>query len=296
MRQVVITADDLGIAVETNRAVEVAYRDGILTSASIMANMPAFPDAVAMLRRNPGLGKGVHLVLTSGKPISPPDRIPLLVNREGLFRYGYVALSRLVIGPRRTAALRQIGEELTAQIETAVRAGVEIDHVDGHRHVHMIPAIWPIVIRLASDRGVIVRNSRERLSGEWRRDRAKNLVATLVLQAFARANQAVTVPQVQFAGLMDSGCVNVRVLRRLLRDLPPGTSEIVTHPSFAIASESKLCCSAEDAVFVKSAGRVSELAALVNVKLRQVLQAEGLETVSFRTWTRVPEGSAAAAC
>ena len=88
MRQVVITADDLGIAVETNRAVEVAYREGILTSASIMANMPAFLDAVAMLRRNPGLGQGVHLVLTSGKPISPPDRIPLLVNREGLFRYG----------------------------------------------------------------------------------------------------------------------------------------------------------------------------------------------------------------
>ena len=132
--------------------------------------------------------------------------------------------------------------------------------------------------------------------GEWRRDRAKNLVATLVLQAFARANEAVAVPQIQFAGLMDSGCVNVRVLRRLLRDLPPGISEIVTHPSYAISSESKLCCSAEDALFLKSPGRVSELAALVNVKLRQVLEAEGLETVSFRGCMRVPAPSAAPAC
>lgn len=296
MRQVVITADDLGIAVETNRAVEVAYRDGILTSASIMANMPAFLDAVAVLRRNPGLGAGVHLVLTSGKPVSPADRIPLLVNREGLFRYGYVALSRLLIGPSRAAAVIQIRDELTAQIEKAVHAGVDIDHLDGHRHVHMIPAIWPIVIGLASDRGVIVRNSRERLGGEWRRDRAKNLVATLVLQAFARANEAIAVPQVQFAGLLDSGCVNVRVLRRLLRDLPPGTSEIVTHPSFAISSDSKLCCSSEDALFLKSPGRVSELAALVNVKLRQVLEAEGLQTVSFRGCMRVPVPSAAPAC
>lgn len=102
----------------------------------------------------------------------------------------------------------------------------------------------------------------------------------------------MNVPQVQFAGLMDSGCVNVRVLRRLLRDLPPGTSEIVTHPSFAVASDSNLCCSAEDALFLKSAGRVSELAALVNVKVRQILEAEGLETVSFRSWMRVPAAPA----
>jgi chitin disaccharide deacetylase len=297
MRQVVITADDLGIAVETNRAVEVAYREGILTSASIMTNMPAFLDAVAVLRRNPGLGTGVHLVLTSGRSVSSPDRIPLLVNRGGIFRYGYVALSRLMIGPSRAAALVQIREELTAQIEKAAQAGLDIDHIDGHRHVHMIPAIWPLVIGLARDRGVVVRNSRERLGwDQWRRDRAKNLVATLVLRAFARANEAIAVPQIQFTGLLDSGCVNVRVLRRLLRDLPAGTSEIVTHPSFAIASESRLCCSAEDALFLKSRGRVSELAALVNVKLRHVLEAEGLETVSFRSCMRVQASSAAPAC
>ena len=103
-------------------------------------------------------------------------------------------------------------------------------------------------------------------------------------------------PQIQFAGLMDSGCVNVRVLRRLLRDLPPGISEIVTHPSYALSSEAKLCCSAEDALFLKSPGRVSELAALVNVKLRQVLEAEGLQAVSFRACMRVAAPSAAPAC
>jgi hopanoid biosynthesis associated protein HpnK len=295
MRQVVITADDLGIAVETNRAVEVAHREGILTSASIMTNMPAFADAVAVLRRNPGLGTGVHLVLTSGRAVLSPDRIPLLVDRDGIFRYGYVALSRLMIGPSRAAALLQIREELRAQIEKAAQAGLEIDHIDGHRHVHMIPAIWPLVVALGRERGVVVRNSRERLGwDQWRRDRAKNLVATLVLRAFARANETVAVPQIQFTGLLDSGCVNVRVLRRLLRDLPAGTSEIVTHPSFAIASESRLCCSTEDALFLKSRGRVSELAALVNVKLRHLLDAEGLETVSFRRYMPASASSSAA--
>ncbi len=294
MRQVVITADDLGIAVETNRAVEVAHRDGILTSASIMTNMPAFLDAVALLHRNPGLGTGVHLVLTSGRPVSSPDRVPLLVNRNGIFRYGYVGLSRLMIGPSRAAALVQIHEELGAQIEKAAQAGLEIDHIDGHRHVHMIPAIWPTVVGLARDCGVVVRNSRERLGwDQWHRDRARNLVKTLLLRAFARANDAIAVPQVEFAGLLDSGCVNVRVLRRLLRDLPTGTSEIVTHPSYAVRSDSRLCCSAEDAVFLKSRGRVSELAALTNAKLRDILEEEGLTTVSFRSCVRVPAVSAA---
>ena len=110
MRKVVITADDLGIALETNAAVEVAHREGILTSASLMANMPAFADAVAIAHRNPQLGIGVHLVLTSGRPVLPPQRVPLLVDARGRFRHGYASLSRLLLGSQREAGVRDGGE------------------------------------------------------------------------------------------------------------------------------------------------------------------------------------------
>ena len=293
IRRVVITADDAGIAVETNRAVEMAHRHGILTSASLMANMPAFEDAVAMSKRNPALGVGVHLVLTSGRPISAPAKVPLLVNGDGMFKYGHAALSRLVLGPSRTAALAQIDDEFVAQVEKARQAGLDIDHLDGHGHVHMIPGVWALVNRLAKGCRLVVRNSSERPTwNNWRRNRAINLAKTLVLKGFARANQTSSAPGVQFAGVMDSGCVNVRVLRGLLRNLAPGTSEIVTHPSYAISAESRLCCSGEDLRFLRSPGRSSELAALLNSKLRTILEDEGIEVVSFRS--SMPPHSASA--
>lgn len=299
MRQVVITADDFGIAAETNAAVEVAHREGVLTSASIMTNMPGFAEAVAMARRNPRLGLGVHLVLTSGRSVASSDRIPLLVDRAGRFRYGYLALSRLLFGPNRAAATRQIRHELEAQLDKARQSNLDIDHLDGHRHVHMIPAIWPLVGQLARDcGGLIVRTAVERPG--WNpsgRRGMTNLVKTLVLGACARANQTRPPLRVHFAGVMDSGCVNVRVLRRLLRELPDGISEIATHPSLAIPAhpaDAGLCCSAEDDAFLRSRSRVSELEALLNHKVRDVLEERQIEAVSFRI-CRAPAGGASAA-
>lgn len=285
MRRVVISADDVGIAPETNAAVEIAHREGVLSSASVMTNMPAFADAVAMSVRNPRLGTGVHLVLTSGRPVRPPDRLPLLVDAGGRFRHGYVSLSRLMLGPQRSAALDQIDEELTAQVGKARQAGMDIDHIDSHRHVHMIPAIWPRVLRLAEEQGgMVVRNATERPA--WTRGRSgmTNVVKTLVLGACGHVNRPRPVHEVHFAGLMDSGCVNVRVLGRLLRELPPGLSEIVTHPSHPIstASAGRLNCSAIDDAFLRSRGRQSELAALLNPKVRRMLEDEHIQIVSFR--------------
>ncbi|HKG00213.1 MAG TPA: ChbG/HpnK family deacetylase, partial [Xanthobacteraceae bacterium] len=51
MKQVVITADDFGLAPEVNEAVEIACHDGILTAASLMVSGPAAADAVARAQR-----------------------------------------------------------------------------------------------------------------------------------------------------------------------------------------------------------------------------------------------------
>ena len=103
-KYVVVNADDLGITRSTNLAIRQAFREGIVTSASLMANMTAFQHALDhVVYQNPGLGIGIHLCLTSGKPVLPPAQVPLLVDRQGHFCRGFLGLYRLVRsrqGPR----------------------------------------------------------------------------------------------------------------------------------------------------------------------------------------------------
>jgi hypothetical protein len=83
---------------------------------------------------------------------------------------------------------------------------------------------------------------------------------------------------------MDSGCVNVRVLRRLLAGVPAGTTEIVTHPSFKLRpGDAGLCCSEEDELFLRSRSRLSEFDALINSKVHRFLKEHNIRAVTFGT-------------
>ena len=140
MKFVVVNADDLGIAPSVNDAICQAATDGLLTSASLMPSMPAFEHAIQCVsRRCPELGLGAHLCLTSGRPITPPREIPLLVDAAGRFRHSFGSLWRLCHSAAATDAGTQIRQEWTAQLDRLDAAGIALDHVDSHQHVHAIP-------------------------------------------------------------------------------------------------------------------------------------------------------------
>jgi len=82
-KRIVINADDFGLCSGVNRAVAQAHTDGVLTSATIMANMPAAAEAVEIARKLPGLGIGVHLNLTEGWPLSQAADIRPILNADG---------------------------------------------------------------------------------------------------------------------------------------------------------------------------------------------------------------------
>lgn len=114
MKQLIVNADDFGLSSSVNRAVELAHREGVLTSASLMVDAPAAAEAVEIARRNPKLGVGVHLVFP-------------------LNRLRYVVRSR-----------QHIEEDVRAQLARFPDA----DHVDGHKDLHMHPSIFPVVASL----------------------------------------------------------------------------------------------------------------------------------------------------
>jgi len=85
VKALIVTADDFGLSLRVNDAVERANRQGILSAASLMMGAPAVEDAVERARRLTSLGVGLHLTLLDGRPVLPPDEVPGLVESDGRF-------------------------------------------------------------------------------------------------------------------------------------------------------------------------------------------------------------------
>jgi len=147
MKRLVVNADDFGLTEGTNQGILEAHERGILTSTTLMANATAFDSAVELARRSPRLGVGVHLSLTGDRPVCDPTAVPSVVGDDGRFFRGPVELAQRMFAHK--VHLAEVERELAAQIEKARRAGIEVTHLDGHKHVHMLPGVFPIVVRLA---------------------------------------------------------------------------------------------------------------------------------------------------
>src|SRR5262249_5691109 len=120
-----------------NRGIAEAHRKGIVTSASLLANGAAFALAVELVRTTPGLGVGVHLNLSDGTPSADRETVTSLLNDAGTFEGGPESL--LLRRARGSLRLHEVELEWDAQIEKVKAAGIEPTHVDGHKHVHMLP-------------------------------------------------------------------------------------------------------------------------------------------------------------
>lgn len=149
----IFNADDFGISKGVNAAIEQAYSEGILNSASLMINQKYADEAVEMARNMPQLETGLHINLTNEYPASNPQQIPLLVNKNGKLKNGFVNLLLLsFLHPQQLRA--QVEVEIRAQITKYLQTGLKLQHLDSHRHVHMIPLIFKLVRRLQQEYNV----------------------------------------------------------------------------------------------------------------------------------------------
>ena len=142
--KVIFNADDFGISRGVNAAIVEAHSEGILNSTSLMVNQAFAKEAVAAAKKMPDLEVGLHLNLTNEKPASNPQDIPLLVGADGKLKNGFVNLLLLsILHPKKFAA--QVETEIRAQVQKYMQTGLKMAHIDGHRHVHLIPAVFKIV-------------------------------------------------------------------------------------------------------------------------------------------------------
>jgi hopanoid biosynthesis associated protein HpnK len=269
----VVCADDFGRNIAVNEAVEQAHRDGILTVASLMVGAPAAADAVARAKSIPSLGVGLHLVLADGDPILPPAEVPALIGADGAFDPNMVRAGfRFYFSP---AARRQLAAEIRAQFDAFRATGLELDHVNGHKHVHLHPTVARLVVEIGRDYGMrAVRLPVEpaaplRLAfpGERSIAPAWSPVGASLRRRLDRAGLR---RNDQVFGIAWSGRMIEDRMLGLLPHLPDGVSEIYVHPAVAPAS------------FVPGYRHAEELAALLSPRVRQQISELGLRLASYR--------------
>ena len=279
-KRLIVTADDFGLAVPVNEAVELGHLQGILTSASLMVTAPAAEDAVERARQLPRLGVGLHLVLVDGRPALPPDRIPDLVGSDGHFASDPSRLgTRIYLSGRAKA---QAEAEIRAQLVAFLRTGLRLDHVDGHHHFHLHPTVQAILVRLAREFGIgAIRVPDEPTIVDHQagaRRRIRNWLAAFPLRGRVSAmKRRLARAGIRFndriLGVADSGGVDAKRMRALLSALPDGVTELYVHPATRRWEGTE--------AFPDRYRPEAELAALTDASVRAAVAASGAVLTTF---------------
>jgi hopanoid biosynthesis associated protein HpnK len=282
VRRLIVNADDFGLTPGVNRAIAEARRDGIVTSATLMAGGTAFDDAVRLANAAPTFSVGCHVVLVDGSPTLHPSQIPTLIVDKAQFEPSLISFAARVIRGRIDTA--HVEAEATAQIRRLQAAGIQVSHVDTHKHTHVFPRILLPVLRAARACGVkAIRNPFGRVAFSliasrpnlWKRYAQIKLLNTLsgnFQRAVSEEGMATTDGSL---GVVATGAIDDRLLRFILEHVPDGTWELVTHPGYNDADLQKVRTRLRES-------REKELAILRSPESRNLLDLSGIQLISYR--------------
>lgn len=273
-KRLILNADDYGRTPGVSRGVRRAHRRGIVTSTSVMMNMPGVEaDLRAALDACPTLGLGVHLTLTAGAPLLPPEQAPSLATADGQFPPLGAFVARLAALDR-----GEVRAEWQAQIEKFCRfAGRPPDHLDSHHHTsYFTPALFETMLDLAAAYGCALRRP---LAADPKAVRAvvaglPGALASQILEFAPRllAERQIPHPDHLIVSFYGEGAT-LEHLSSILQMLPEGAAEIMCHPGFA------------DGALLAGSGyarqRERELAVLTDSRIGAMIVEQGIQLITF---------------
>lgn len=279
MRQLIVNADDFGADAARNTGIIESIRAGAVTSISILPNGHAVLEALASIG-NPAsenISKGIHFNLSEGKPLTAG--LKRLVGPDGCFLGKKAA--RLLLMHSSSGLEEEIGRELRAQIEFFQNSNIRIDHLDGHQHVHLLPASLKIVLKEMREHGI-----------PWIRipHEPQHYLETLRLSPaeieeaqFFSAHAAAARPYAttaglscpdHFRGLYYKGRLPAENWSHLFDDIGDGLVEFMVHPGYA---------STEKGAFsgFSIPDREGELKALIDGRFLRAVSNSGMKLNPF---------------
>jgi predicted glycoside hydrolase/deacetylase ChbG (UPF0249 family) len=264
LKQLVVNADDFGFTPDVNQGIVEAHRGGILTATTLMANGAAFDDAVRLARENPTLDIGVHLVLVSGAsvltgrplPASVPDMVAASI-RGRLRPY----------------------DELRAQVQRVVDAGIVPTHLDTHKHTHLWPPVLEAVARLGREFGIPwVRRPFDFPLNAAPVPLSRRIVSRGLgvlrgrFHRVLREHGCSTTDH--FAGFQITGLFRTEDLVKLMDVIPQGSTELMCHPGRCGEALMRARTRLKES-------RERELEALTSREVREAVERNGIELVNY---------------
>ena len=265
-RSLIVTADDVGLHRGMTEGAIRAHRDGIVTACSVVANGAAFEHAVERLRDVPKLEVGVHLALVEERPLA--GHVPSLVGANELFHESYTAFA-----PRYAARMIRMSEvehELRMQVERVLGTGLEVTHLNGHQHLHLLPRIFELVHLMAEEYGVgYIRTVSEPLRAPGVSPLRRASVAMLSrLGRRARRHCAFVATNDRTIGVLQAG--RIQEVQPLLAEVE-GITELVCHPGVGDAQLAE--------AYQWGYGWDAETEALCEPSLREVIRMRDIRLI-----------------
>jgi chitin disaccharide deacetylase len=293
VRRLIVNADDFGMTRGINRAIVEGCEQGIVTSATLMANSGAFEDAVRradqLARNQRPISVGCHIVLLDGEPVLPPDRVCSLLEpvvnggssrlRTSLSDFARCALTGKLIP-------EEIEAEADAQFERIQAAGLALSHFDCHKHTHMFPAVLQPLLRAAKARGIrAVRNPFGKLfplpigrvlrsPKLWTRFAQMSLLRNFATSFQSEVQKHGLRTPDGSVGVLVTGVLDPSCFACIAENLPEGTWEFVCHPGYDDADLDQIRTRLRQS-------REQELAILTSPEAKAALQQRGIELISY---------------
>ena len=266
MRYLIVTADDLGLTKGINEGIAKACKEGIVTAVSVIPTGEAFEDAVKVMKDLRLEEIGAHLALTETKPLLKSSKF--YRNHNQFFFNWFFGRVRLDV----------IYKELKAQLDLLRKTGIKITHINSHEHIHMIPGILNIFIKIAKESGIpVVRYPRG--DRPPKRFALNEIYKSFILSYFSNKTKELLknsnlLYTDSFLGLLDGGRLTEDILLGMFKDLKDGATEIVTHPGF-------LSPEVLDR-YSWHKGCETELFALTGNKIKNAVRSNGIKLIKYK--------------
>lgn len=264
MKQLIINSDDYGRTPEISRGIRESHLRGVVTSTTCMMNIPTTADDIAIaLKESPTLAMGVHLVLTMGKPILPPERVPTIVDANGKNRKYDAFIENIP-----NLSVDEVKAEWRAQIEAYIKAsGRQPTHLDSHHHSsYFAPALFRTMLELAKEYGCPIRYPLR--EGDTSREFGETVKQAPALLAEFNPRR----PDVFFVDFYDEGATQDNLLS-IFNRVPEGISELMCHPGYVEADFAK------ESVY--NLQREKELKILTDPAVKEAIEAQGIKLITF---------------
>lgn len=274
MQKIIVTADDYGMCDIVDKAIDTGIENGIITTTNVMLNMESLNNAATLRQRYPHISVGVHLNVTTGKPISKPEEIPTLIDGKGFFWPIDIFKKKYT---RKEIDPADLEKELEMQCFLFEQTCGKADYWNTHENSSLHLKAFKVFEKVAKRHGIKATRTFQRVYFDkfnlgFKRELREFLVKNFFNLWFKKIRKTFSMPAARIVSFdkisKTEGNVLLDAIKKDRRDL----IEVVVHPALEADSPYFGNISTE---------RVKEYQFVSSKEIKEKYLANGIEFVSF---------------